>query len=433
MNFNLISDTQLGSPFSIIHLDKLYTTLKCPPSSKFHDVRDPDKVVEAQKHGSIELRINRNSVGSNAYYHCFDVFLNGGKVGKLLTGSKMNTGMVEFDMDNHTFYAENATWWYDIHKIVEQELGLICNNIKQVEIAMDTTANMIHMYGDYYRNSTNYPHEQHPRYLQSPNIKTDIIENGTSYNVRGVNNLISIYHKSSYAKEHITDFYTANGLGDIDIYRVECRLKWNYLKSLISRKHFIIDLETLKNVETLMALFVESVKTKLTFKDLQTKRFDNQRNKKHDKIFILRDYCSQVKVLPTYPVTKQSHHYKTNNSEEKSMHLLYIEYLESGKEYLLPIISSLINGMKLNNAQVVQMINKLNKTYNGDRTDDILERMDSMNSRYPTPEKPNVEESIALFICKTMNKLESQAKPKPFIFPENYMNQLGYTLAPVTC
>lgn len=359
---------------SIIHLDRLELTLRHLSDSTFKNLRNPDYIQEVQSYGQISLFLD-NSKGVGAYHNTYMVHYNGIRVGKLHTANKMKKPEVEFDFDKAVLYSVNRNWWYEIYSSLKSELGLEYNNIKYAEIALDTTKNLCDTYRSLYDNTVDNKSFHHDYYKLRRGAKVDVLDNGTTFNIRGKCNMISIYEKTSYAEDYILDFFKLNGLGGRPVFRVEARLNWNYLKSKMSYKKVRIDLETLLDIGMLTTLFKMSVENKLTFSDLRTVHYDKSRNLVSDKVCIIDDICLDTAGLVKFIPIPNFTHYKSDNVDENILRQLYYRYLESGKqEYLIAFMTS-TKAACLKNDQVLTLVYKFSSRYKGNRTSSTQERM----------------------------------------------------------
>jgi hypothetical protein len=283
---------------------------------------------------------------------------------------------VEFDFDKAVLYSVNRKWWYQIFSTLKSELGLEYNNIKYAEIALDTTKNLCDAYRSLYDNAVDNKSFHHDYYKLHWGAKVDILNNGTTFNIRGKCNMISIYQKTSYAEDYILDFFKLNGFGDNPVYRVEARLNWNYLKSKMSYKKVRIDLETLLDIGMLTTLFKMSIENKLTFSDLRTAHYDRSRNLVSDKVSILDDICLDTAGLVKFIPIPNFTHYKSDNVDENILRQLYYRYLESGKqEYFIAFMTS-TKAACLKDDQVLKLVYKFNSRYKGNRTSSTQNRME---------------------------------------------------------
>ena len=373
---------------SILHIDRLEITLRHVEGSIFGNYRNPDLIPEEQVYGEIRLLLD-NSKGAAAYHNTYIVLFNGIRVGKLHSANKMRKPDVEFDIDKEVLYAVNENWWYEIYTSLMTELGLAFNNIKYVEIALDTTKNLVDGYRLLYSNT-----EQNQSHVESffrlhGRSKVDVLGNGSSFNIRGKCNMISIYEKTKHAEKYILDFFQLNGFGDSPVYRVEARVNWNYLKSKMYHDKVIINVETLLDRRMLATLFSFSVDNKLILKDLRTKCYDKNRNAKYKKISILEGIKPETSGLLQFNPAPNNSHYKENVDVDILRHNYYRFLETSNPQYFKNFKASGV-AAGYNRGQMFSLIERFNCKYKGNRTLPIKERMVFVNSKYvkkPTSNK----------------------------------------------
>jgi len=382
---------------SILHIDRLQITLKHSSSSIFKNYWNPDLVPQEQVYGKISLFLD-NSKGASAYHHTFNVFCEGLKIGKLHTANKMRKPEIEFDIDKEVLYSIDEKWWYKAYDSVKEELGLVFNNINYVEIALDTTKNLVEEYRSLYFCTVNNMCSINNYYKMSGNAVVDILDNGNTFNIRGTCNFISIYEKTRHAENYILDFFKSNGFGDCPVFRVEARLNWNYLKSKMHNKNVLINLETLLDRKMLATLFKMSVENKLIFSDLRTKSYDSNRNIKFQKVAILSDIHLDTAGLLKYNPELRNQHYKSENSDENILRQNFYRFLETDKQEYFRIFKANGKVAGLDDRQLLSLIEKFNSRYKGNRTATVQSRMDyavRWYSKRPKLDLNNVWSAIA--------------------------------------
>lgn len=395
---------------SIVHLDKLHVTLKHHQHSAFRNERNPDSINVIQQYGDIALHLN-NQNGSKSYYNGFDVYCEGKKIGTLLSAEKFNKTYVEFDFDKRILYSNKSDWWYDLFLKLEKNLGLTYNNINKLEIAWDSTINNWDRFGGLYRDSDRFLFSDNSYYQQSKKSATSILHDFNQFLIEGKDNSISIYQKNLYAEDYIMDFFKSNMMSNCDIYRVECRLSWNYIRKFINKKNQIINLDTLRDTGMLTELFVESVKTKLTFKDLRTKYHDKNNNEKFVEVSVLDNVELNTVSIPTYLPLAESKHYKAGNAIESTFGQLYYHYIDSGQEGYIQSLEGLIRANLFSIQHIEKLLTKFSKAYHGDRTLLICNRMTFIHNRLSLAEMIDVDELIHLHISRKMDELELSKTP----------------------
>jgi hypothetical protein len=403
------TNSQHNEHRSIIHIDRLNLTFRHTCFSAFKNIRNPDAIPERQKFGSIELILD-NRCGSNAYYHTFGVYHNGKKVGKLHTGSKMGKPDIEFDYDKQVHYSVACDWWFSIYKSIKLELGLEYNNINYIEICVDSTMNFPDMYGYMNANSVTNKYRFNDFFKPLRNSTAEVLNGGNGFRIPGSNNSIHIYNKSNHTEDFINDFFKANNLGDKTVYRLECRLNWNYLKSLISRKEVLITPEVLLDENMLSMLFLMSVKNKLTFKDLRTKHRDKSGNAKYNEVSILDNICLNKSELLKFNPGKQHSHYKNESTDEDIIRRTYYAFLETGNEKYFNNIRHNAEAAMIDDSTVIALLHKFNQKYRGDRTTDVLNRMEFAVTNYRVEKKGGIIDKIIGLFGANWRK-----KPKVFV------------------
>jgi hypothetical protein len=71
------------------------------------------------------------------------------------------------------------------------------------------------------------------------------MSNGSSFIIDGSDNEIAIYNKSEHAEDYILNYFSNNGFSGSEVFRIESRLTWNYIRKLRNKKLFDINVETL--------------------------------------------------------------------------------------------------------------------------------------------------------------------------------------------
>ena len=405
---------------NIIHLDRLEITMKHHPDSAFQNVHNPNKINACQQFGDIELLLNNNN-GSTAYLNAFDVYCRGKKIGLLFSSSRKMKSNIEFRFEKSILYGNKSDWWYDLYLTMKTALGLTYNNIKYVEVALDSTIDFMFRYGSIYDYSSNNPKSIRKDYKLSNKATTSIMNDGAAFNISGKDNLISIYKKSTlHSEDFILDFFNANMMANRDVYRVESRMTWNYIKSLINKRKLDIKLETLTDIGMLTTLFIESVKTKLSYIDLHSRYFDDNRNKKHVKIFLLEGIALKSVHIPTYQPSVTTKHYKSDNVDESTLRQSYYRYLETGRVGYIQSMEGLIQANQFSIYQIAELLAKFNQKYQGERFPAIKNRMTFICNKFGTVPKSNVEEQIHFHICKKLDEIAfSYVPPKNNFFKGN--------------
>lgn len=408
MDSNNKTNGHQGKVRSILHIDRLNLTFRHTVFSTFRNTRNPDALIDRQKYGDIELILD-NRCGSNAFYHTFAVYFHGNKVGKLHSASKLGKSDIEFDFEKHVNYSKQKDWWFEIYKSITFELGLIYNNINYVEICLDTTFNLPDAYGFMHANSINNKYRFNSYFMPFRNAVAEVLDGGYGFRLNGSNNRIHIYNKSQHSEDFIKDFFKFNGFIDETVYRLECRLNWNYLKSLMNKKGVLITPEILLDEKMLASLFDLSVKNKLTFFDLREKMYDHNRNAKFKKVSLMDNLNLDKSELLKFDSPRHRQHYKIENTDEDILRKTYYQFLETGNVKYYKNIRNNAEAAQINNAKVLTLLNKFNQRYRGDRLPVIMDRMEFVVEKYSIPENKSV-------MFKFLTRIRENWWKKPNVF-----------------
>jgi hypothetical protein len=359
----------------LIHLDRLQITFRHLSGSTFRDIRNPDTIPMEQVYHNISL-IHDTSPGTGAYYHSFKVFFKGYLVGRLFTATKLNKNELQFDFEKSVFYSFYPGYWYEVYVALKSDLGIIYNNIKHVEISVDTNKNILHHFSNLYINAIDYLLGSGTRYKLKNNTIVHILNNGRSFVIKGSKNEVSIYDKAKFSEKFILDYFSNNGLPENEVYRIESKLNWDYIRYLRNKKLLDINVETLIDPKNLATIFRISTMNKITFLDLLTKEYDGNRNPKYKKVSVTDDLPVESAEIGKLNESLQVNHYKTSKVDENILRQNYYLYLQSGcQEYLLHFkASGKVAGYSRN--QLLGFISKFNSRYRGNRTNEITERME---------------------------------------------------------
>jgi hypothetical protein len=363
-----------GTYKCLIHLDRLSITFKHLSGSTFHDVRNPDFISCEQSYNTITL-LHDSSPGIGAYYHTFKVLYKGYVVGKLHTATKLKRHELQFDFSKQVFYSFSPDFWHEVYLAIKYELGLIYNNIHYLEVSIDVNKKLVEAFGLLYSNCINNNLRSGDRYRMRKGTIVNVMSNGFSFVIWGSENSIEIYNKSAHSEQFILDYFEKNGLAGQEVQRVEARLSWNYIRHLRNRRHLNIDVETLLDEKKLATIFLESTKNKIVFNDTMFKTIDIHGNTHYKRISVMDDLPILTASVGQLNHNFQVTHYKNNAVDENIIRQNYIRFLESGNpEYFKNLKGSFKVG-GYNNSQLSAMIDKFNKKFMGNRTPDIIERM----------------------------------------------------------
>jgi hypothetical protein len=317
-----------------------------------------------------------SSLGIGAFYHTFKVLYKGYVVGKLHTATKLKKHELQFDFSKQVFYSFSSDFWHEVYLAVKYELGLIYNNINYLEVSIDVNKKLVEAFGLLYSNCINNNLRSGDRYRMRKGTIVNVMNNGSSFVIGGSENSIVIYNKSAHAEQFILDYFENNGLGGQEVHRVEARLSWNYIRHLRNRRHLNIDVESLLDEKKLATIFQESTKNKFVFDDTIFKTNDIHGNPHYKRISVVDDLPIATAEIGQLNHSLQINHYKNDAVDENIIRQNYFRYLESGNpEYLKNLKASFKVG-GYNNSQLSAMIDKFNKKFMGNRTQDIIERME---------------------------------------------------------
>jgi hypothetical protein len=359
----------------LIHLDRLQITFRHLSGSTFRDIRNPDSIPMDQVYNNINL-IHDTSPGTGAYYHSFKVYYKGYLVGRLFTATKLKKHELQFDFEKSVFYSFYPGYWYEIYVALKSDLGIIYNNIKYVEISVDTNKNILGHFSYLFINSVNYLLGTGNRYKLKNKTMVHILNNGHSFVIKGSKNEISIYDKAKFSEKFILDYFSNNGFLEKAVYRIESKLNWDYIRYLRSMKLLDINVETLIDPKYLATIFRISTMNKITFMDLFTKEYDGNRNPHYQKVSVTDDLPLESAEIGKLNDSMQVNHYKTGLVDENILRQNYFRYLETGcRKYLMNFkASGKVAGYNRN--QLIGFISKFNSKYRGNRTNEITERME---------------------------------------------------------
>ena len=366
----------------LIHLDRLSITFRHWSGSTFQDIRNPDNIPSEQVFKNISL-IHDKKPGPGAFYHTFIVYYNGLLVGKLHTATKVLKHELQFDFSKEIFYSFHPGFWYEVYCALKFELGLIYNNIMYVEISIDTNKDLVTQFAFYFNNCLNNKLKANGRYfLIRKNTSVSVMSNGSSFVIDGSDNEIAIYNKSEHAEDYIINYFTNNGFNGSEVFRIESRLKWNYIRKLRNKKLFDINVETLLDPKKLGTLFQVSTYNKITFKDKMIKTgYKNNRpvyleTSVMDEIFM--EMAEIGKLNPEF----QNNHYKDNNLiDENIIRQIYYRYLETGNEKYYKNLKASAGVAGYDDSKLKNCIMKFNHRYRGNRTIQITGRMQNALDR----------------------------------------------------
>jgi hypothetical protein len=359
----------------LIHLDRLSITFKHWSGSTFHDVRNPDFISCEQKFNTITL-IHDSAPGIGAFYHTFKVLYKGYVVGKLHTATKLKKHELQFDFSKQVFYSFSPDFWHEVTLAIKDELGLKYNNIHYLEVSIDANKNLVEAFGSYYGNCINNHLRSGDRYRMRKGTIVNVMCNGSSFVIGGSENSIEIYNKSAHAEQFILDYFENNGLAGQEVHRIEARLSWNYIRYLRNRRHLNIDVETLLDAKKLATIFQESTRNKIVFEDTMFKTNDIHGNSHYKRISVVDDLPISTAEIGQLNPNLQINHYKNDSVDKNIIRQNYFRYLECGNPEYLENFKSSGKVACYSKEQLSALISKFNKNFMGNRTSEIIERME---------------------------------------------------------
>ena len=359
----------------LVHLDRLSITFRHCTDATFRDIRNPDNIPAEQTFKNISL-IHYKKPGHGAFYHTFIVYHKGLLVGKLHTATKALKHELQFDFSKEVFYSFYSNYWYEVYNALKSELGLAYNNIMYMEISIDTDKNLVKDFIYYYQNCKNNELRVSERYQMKNNTSVSVMHNGTYFLIDGSDNEIAVYNKTAHAEDYILNYFSINSLGDSDVYRIEARLTWNYIKSLRYRKGLDINIDTLTDNKKMAEMFRISTKNKTLFKDTQTKICYKNRNAKYKEISITDDLPIETAEIGRLNPEMKTNHYKDNKIVDVNiLRQIYYRFLETGNGSYYKNFKASAAVAGYDDSRLRTCILKFNSRYKGNRTGEISQRM----------------------------------------------------------
>jgi hypothetical protein len=373
----------------LIHLDRLSITLRHWSGSTFNVIRNPDYIPAEQIYNSITLKYD-NSPGPGAFYHSYIVFFKGYLVGRLHTAAKLKKHELQFDFAKEVFYSFNSGYWYEVYLALIAELGILYNNIMYVEISVDTDKNLVEHFSCFYRNTVNNKLRLSDSYLMRKNTVVNVMANGESFVIGGSENEVVIYDKALHAEDYIRTYFSNNGLDGKEVNRIESRLTWNYIRYLRNKKHLAIDVETLLDPGKLVTIFQISTMHKITFRDVISKKFDENRNAQYHDVSIIDDLQLESAEIGKLNDKMSISHYKTDSVDESILRQSYYRFIETNHQEYFQNFKSIAKVAGLDKKAALALINRFNTRYKGNRTLDIQEKMEYAIKEYSSKSKLNM-------------------------------------------
>jgi hypothetical protein len=360
----------------LIHLDRLSITFRHWSGSTLQDIRNPDYIPVEQVFKNISL-IHDKAPGPGAFYHSFRVYYKGLLVGKLHTAAKVLKHELQFDFSKEIFYSFYPEYWYEVYSALKVELGLIYNNIMYVEISIDTNKDLVTQFAYYFSNCENNKLRVGDRFFMRKSISVSVMSNGSSFVIDGSDNGIAIYNKSEHAEDYIITFFSNNGFTNTEVYRIESRLTWNYIRMLRNKKLFDINIETLLDPRKLAMLFRISTFNKITFKDRTVKTGCKNKKPVYLETSVMDEILIETAEIGKLNPELQNHHYKDNKMvDENIIRQIYYRYLETDNKKYFRNFRSYVGIASIDERKLVNLVIKFNERYRGNRTDSIKQRME---------------------------------------------------------
>lgn len=377
----------------LIHLDRLQITFRLLPGSSFRDIRDPDSIPREQVYNNIML-LHDNSPGVGAFYHSFKVYHRGYLIGRLHTATKLKKNEVQFHFAKEVFYSFSPNYWYEVYLSIKSDLGIEYNNINYVEIAVDTNKNIMAQFGYLFINTIDNLLGSGSRYKLKYKTMVHVLNNGHSIVIKGSKNEVSIYDKTNFSEKFILDYFSNNGFLDNEVYRIESKLKSEYIRYLRSKKLLDINIETLLDPKQLATIFKISTMNKITFLDMITKEYDENRNPHFQHVNVTDDLQIEFANIGKMNSCLQVNHYKTDLVDENILRMNYYKYLETDNKKYFRIFKASGKVGGYSGSQLSDLITKFNRKYNGNRTPEILHRMDIALKQFTRNRKILLREGI---------------------------------------
>ena len=358
----------------LIHLDRLSITFRLWPGSTFQDIRNPDCIPQKQVFNEITI-IHDTTPGLGAYYHSYRVHYKGLLVRKLHAATKLKKHEIQFDFSKEVFYAFHSDYWYEVYSVLTTNLGIIYNNIRYMEIAIDTNKDLVGQFSTLYQNTVCNNLRIGNIYKLKANTIVHVMHNGHSFVIEGTDNKIAIYNKTRHAENFIQEYFKNNGLANGEVHRIESRITWNYIRYLRNKKGLDINVDTLLDVGRLASIFKISTINKITFKNTSIKTFDDNRNKQYPSISPIDDLDIDTAEIGKLNQELRVSHYKNLSVNENIMRQNYYMFLETGNRKYFKNFRSSSSVAGYEKRQLIIFAQRLNSKYKGNRNREIQERM----------------------------------------------------------
>jgi hypothetical protein len=335
---------------TIVQMDRLELTLQKENQNI--------KPIREQNYGEIRLILDQTRP-SPTYHYSFRIFYGGREVGILHYHHKFNSQLVEWDCAKDLLYTRDNKW-YQVYKKICAVFDLKLNNIKYIEIALDSTVDLVNKMNILYEQSTDKENSAIGIYQKMGTGKIMKNDDGKQFLIKGKTSSLMIYEKTSYAEDFIHSFYHLNGFNNRNVYRMETRIRWSCLRQVINRKGYLISAETLLDGKNLLAIFVECARPKLTYKDTRQHYFDKNKNKKFPLISVLDFVNFEYAKLPVYNM-EQKKSSELISGDENLIRKPYAEYLKNGNEHYLESIKHIVKANDISEESLLIYLSRFNK------------------------------------------------------------------------
>ena len=225
-----------------INLDALHIQLNHSlPVSLDLTRLQPSTALPVYKLGATTLTLLSDGTCNPAYHMCYSVSVNSKKIGTIDVNPIRATyaaNLIQFRTDNQLLYST------DLLSLIRQfmsDTNLLFHNYSKLDIAVDTTSDLMTRFEEYFFNSDKYHFHRNKSQIESLNTFGTIYRNGeTNYTIYLAKNKtgrsMKLYNKSieideSSKKHYISDYHAANGLpSNKDVWRLELSITNNAIK-----------------------------------------------------------------------------------------------------------------------------------------------------------------------------------------------------------
>lgn len=217
------------------------------------------------------LILDRNGI-SRMYNFCYSVYYGLEEVAKLYLDNRTSKEYINLKINNELLY--NETQYFEVVNKFISVFNVQINNFSSFDIAIDCRKNLIKLFDKYYENEAKYHFVS--KSIRGDNPDGDVSEfskkkrNGTknsTYYIGKINvtgKQVCIYNKtielqSSY-KPYIEEAHEQLS-GTSDVYRLELRLRNNYIK-----RHYVIEHDKIFDVDYLKEIMNQNLDNFIDFR-----------------------------------------------------------------------------------------------------------------------------------------------------------------------